>query len=96
MARSLLKPFSRVCSRHFVNGDSRCGPLLVPAHLRPVAIAEDACLVCSILPTLAPIVGPSTTVVAIEGGPDLTTVDGRSTVGTLPSEQDWNRGDLIY
>ena len=25
--------------------------------------------------------GPSTTVVAIEGGPDWTTVDGRSTVG---------------
>ena len=74
-----LKPFSRVCSRHFVKGDSRCGPLLAPALLTPVAIAEEDVLV-AVLPTLAPIVGPSTIVVAIEGGPDLTTVDGRSTV----------------
>ena len=74
-----LKPFSRVCSRHFVNGDSRCGPLL-PALLTPVAIAGEDVL-AAVLPTLAPIVGPSTTVVAIEGGPDWTTVDGRSTVG---------------
>ena len=74
-----LKPFSGVCSRHFVNGDSRCGALLVPALLTPVAIAEEVVLV-AILPTLAPIVGHSTTVVAIEGGPDLTTVDGRSIV----------------
>ena len=87
MARSIwaldeakLKPFSRVCSPHFVNGESRCEPLLVPALLRPVAIAEDDVLP-AVLPMLAPIVGPSTTVVAIEGGPDLTTVDGRSTVG---------------
>ena len=71
-----LKPFSIVCSRHFVNGDSRCGPLLVPALLTPVAIAEEDIL-AAVLPTLAPIVGPSTTVVAIEGGPDWTTVDGR-------------------
>eukprot|EP00731_Ephydatia_muelleri_P032866 Em0024g410a len=69
-----LKPFSIVCSRHFVNGDSRCGPLLVPALLTPVAIAEEDIL-AAVLPTLAPIVGPSTTVVAIEGGPDWTTVD---------------------
>ena len=45
-----LKPFSRVCSRHFVNGDSRCGPLLVPALLTPVAIA----VLVAVLPTLAP------------------------------------------
>ena len=70
-ARSLLKPFSRVYSRHFVNGDSRCGPLLVPALLRPVAIAED--VLAEVLPALEPIVGPSNTAVAIEGaGPDLT------------------------
>ena len=67
-----LMPFSRACSSHFVNGHSRCGPLLVPALLRPMAIAED--VLSAVLPTLAPIVGPSTTVVAIEGGPDLTTV----------------------
>ena len=54
--------------------------MLVPALLTPVAIAEEDVLV-AVLPTLAPIVGPSTTVVATEGGPDLTTVDGRSTVG---------------
>ena len=60
--------------RHFVNGDSRCGPLLVLALLtRSVAIAEEDVL-AAVLPTLSPIVGPSTTVVAIEGGPDLTTV----------------------
>ena len=70
-----MKPFSGVCSRHFVNGDSRCGALLVTALLTPVAIAEEVVLV-AVLPTLAPIVGHSTTVVAIEGGPDLTTVDG--------------------
>ena len=75
-----MKPLSRVCSRHFVNGDSQCGPLLVPALLTPVAIAEEDVL-AAVLPTLAPIMGPSTTVVATEGGPDLTTVDGRSTVG---------------
>ena len=51
----------------------------MPAFLTPVAIAEEVVLV-AVLPTLAPIVGPSTTVVAIEVGPDLTTVDGRSTV----------------
>ena len=50
--------------------------LLVPALLTPVAIAEEAVLV-AVLPTLAPIGGHSTTVVAIEGRPDLTTVDGR-------------------
>ena len=72
-----LKPFSEVCSCHFVNGDSRCGPLLVPALLTPVAIVEDYVL-AAVLPTLVPIVGPSITVVAIEGRPDLTTVDGRS------------------
>ena len=44
-----------------------------------MAIAEEDVLV-AVLPTLAPIVGPSTTVVAIEGGPHLTTVDGRSIV----------------
>ena len=54
--------------------------MLVPALLTPVVIAEEDVLV-AVLPTLAPIVGPSTTVVEIEGGPDLTTVDGRSTVG---------------
>ena len=42
-----------------------------------MAIAEEDVL-AAVLPWLAPIVGPSTTVV---GGPDLTTVDGRSTVG---------------
>ena len=68
-----LKPFSRVCSRHFVNGDSRCGALPVSALLTPVA--KD--VLAAVLPTLAPIVGPWTTVVAIEGGPDWTTVDGR-------------------
>ena len=52
-----LKPFSRVFRlRHFVMGDSRCGPLLVPALLTPVAIAEEDVL-AAILPTLAPIVG---------------------------------------
>ena len=54
--------------RHFVNSDSRCGPLLVPALLTPVAIAEEDVLqLAALLPTMAPIVGPSTTVVAIEG-----------------------------
>ena len=71
---SKLKPFSRVCSRH---GDSRCGPLLVPALLTPVA----KYVLVAVLPTLAPIMGPSIRVVAIEGGSDLTTVDGRSTAG---------------
>ena len=71
-----LKPFSRVCSHHFVNGDSRCGALPVPALLTPVAIAGKDVL-AAVLPTLASIVGPWTTVVAIEGGPDWTTVDGR-------------------
>ena len=55
-----LKPISIVCSRHFVNGDSQCGPLLVPALLTPAAIAED--VMDAVLPPLAPIVGPSTTV----------------------------------
>ena len=53
---------------------------VVPALLTPVAIAEEDVL-AAVLPTLAPIVGPSTTVVAIEGEPDLTTVDGRSLSG---------------
>ena len=82
-----LKPFSIVCSCHFVNGDSRCGPLLVPALLTPVAIAEEDVL-APVLPTLVPIMGPSTTVVAIEGGPDLTTVNGRSTVGVESAQID--------
>ena len=38
-------------------------------------------VLAAVLPTLAPIVGPSTIAMAIDGGPDLTTVDGRSTVG---------------
>ena len=59
--------------------------MLVPALLTPVAIAED--VLSAVLPTLVPIVGPLTTVMAIEGGPDLATVDGRSTVGRLPSKR---------
>ena len=55
--------------------------MLVPALLTPVVIAE------AVLPTLAPIVGPLTTVMTIKGGPDLATVDGRSTVGRLPSKR---------
>ena len=45
------------------------------------AIAEEDAL-AAVLPTLAPIVESSTTLlVTFEEGPDLTTVDGRSTVG---------------
>ena len=50
------------------------------SFLTPVAIAEEDAL-AAVLPTLAPIVESSTTLVTIEEGPDLTTVDGRSTVG---------------
>ena len=63
-----LKPFSQVCLHHIVNRDSRCGPLRSPALLAPVAIAEENVFAA----ILSPIVRPWTTVVAIEGGPDLT------------------------
>ena len=84
----LMKPVEAIlkslfdCVTLLYNSDSRCGPLLVPALLTPVAIAEEDVLqLAAVLPTMAPIVGPSTTVVAIEGEPDLTTVDGRSLSG---------------
>ena len=66
--KAKLKPFSRVCLHHIVNRDSRCGPLQSPALLAPVAIAEESVFAA----VLSPIVRPWTTVVAIEGGLDLT------------------------
>ena len=46
------------------------------SFLTPVPIAEEDAL-AAVLPTLAPIVESSTTLVTIEEGPDVTTVDGR-------------------
>ena len=71
-----------------------------------VAIAEED-VFTAVLPTLAPIVhGASATVVAIEGGPDLTTVDGIghcrgrfgtnsiATIKTFPTRQRWLNGSI--